>query len=88
MKKILLAVLIAFFIYPTFPGFAQHSTAPDCTVIIEGTEDNFVVTTGCGKRIQYLMKKGQYKMWRYEGETQWKAIPSKPKITIRSEDVA
>lgn len=88
MKRILLAVLAVFFICPTFSGFAQHSTVSDCTVIIEGTGDDFVVTTGCDKRIQYLMKKGQYKMWRYEGETQWKVIPSKPKITIKSEDVA
>lgn len=90
MKKILLAVLVAFFIYPTFPGFAgeDHSKGPDCAVVIEGAGDTFTITTRCGKRLQYLMKDGEYKMWRFEGETEWRAIPSKPKITIKSEDTA
>jgi hypothetical protein len=34
------------------------------------------------------MKKGEYKLWRFEGEAEWRAIPSKPKITIKSEDAA
>jgi len=88
MKRILLVALAIFFICPTFSSFAQHLTTSDCTVIIEGTGDDFVVTTGCGKRIQYLMKKGQYKMWLFEGETEWRVIPSRPKITIKPEDVA
>jgi len=90
MNKVLLVVLIAFFICPTFSSFAgeDYSKGPDCAVVIEGTGDTFTITTRCGKRLQYLMKEGEYKMWRFEGETDWKVIPSKPKITIKSEDMA
>lgn len=90
MKRILLVALAIFFFYPVYPGFAgeDYSKGPDCATVIEGSGDTFTITTRCGKRLQYLMKKGEYKMWRFEGETEWRVIPSRPKITIKPEDAA
>ena len=90
MRKVLLIILAAVFIYPIFPVFAgeDYSKGPDCAVVIEGTGDTFTITTKCGKRLQYFMKDGEYKMWRFEGETDWRAISPRPKITIKSEDAA
>jgi len=90
MKRFLLAVLTVFFLCSAYPSFAgeDYSKGPDCATVIEGSGDTFTITTGCGKRLQYLMKKGEYKMWRFEGEVDWRVIPSKPKITIKSEDAA
>ena len=90
MKKVVLVLLALFLLYPTFPGFSKCSRekAPECSVTIEGKGNTLVITTRCGKRIQYLMEEGRYKAWRFEGEVDWRPIPETPKIVIKSEDAA